>query len=64
MATLWQNEVIIAGCGGDKLILGGVIAGWTFGSLGDTGSVIAGSRESYRRLAPLEYEGPGFGEQA
>ncbi len=54
------NQVIIAGCGGDKLILGGVIAGWTFGSLGDTGSVIAGSRESYRRLAWLEYEGSDF----
>ncbi|TWT72997.1 hypothetical protein CA85_14580 [Allorhodopirellula solitaria] len=60
MATLCQNEVIIAGCGGDKLIRGGVIAGWTFGSLGGTESAVAGSRESYRRLAWLEYEGSEF----
>ncbi len=49
---------------GDKLIVGGVIAGWTFGSLGDTESVIAGSRECYRRLASGEYEGSGFLGQA
>ncbi|EMI23024.1 hypothetical protein RMSM_00051 [Rhodopirellula maiorica SM1] len=55
---------MIAGWGGDKWILGAVIAGWTFGSLGDTWNVIAGARECSRRLAFAEYEGARFLGQA